>query len=146
MATNDISHSAKVIWVEGRRVGLAFESRTSCSGCQAKHKCGMSGSAEAESTRHEIEVVDYAGVGYEVGEDVTLSITMGMGAMAVAYAYVYPLVVMLLAMAIFSFFSLTDLWIALSGVVSIIIYYIILYFFREKLKKSVNFTLDKHKI
>ncbi|MFI3319162.1 MAG: SoxR reducing system RseC family protein [Rikenellaceae bacterium] len=143
MATKDICHSARVIWVEGSRVGLTFESRTGCSGCQAKHKCGMSGAAEAESTRHDIEVEDRAGVGYKVGDDVTLSITMEMGAMAVVLAYVVPLFVMLTLMIIAGLAGLGDLWVALAGVAGVAFYYIFLYFFRGKLKKRVNFTINK---
>jgi Positive regulator of sigma(E), RseC/MucC. len=89
-----------------------------------------------------IDVIDYSNK-YSVGEKVRLTYRESLGWFALMLAYVIPFVLVLLVLFIATAFTNDEL---ISGLLSLAIlppYYIILSFFKGRLKKTFSFTIEK---
>lgn len=117
-------------------VYVKIAASTACSGCHIKGGCGISGAQQRTIT------VPSAGLFYHKGERVKVLIENKQGLTAVFIGYVMPFIVALLAL-----FAVAPIYgEALAGILSLVligIYYIALYFLRDKIKKQFTFTLSK---
>ncbi len=146
METKNIRHEGQVIKVEKQakdvfgvtfqRVTVSFLSQGGCGSCKARGKCGM-----VESDRREVEVYASEREVYNVGDNVTLSVTMGMGRMAVILAYVIPLILLIILMVIGVVLNFAEWGVALMGLIGVALYYCVLYLNRDKIGKKINFTI-----
>ncbi len=136
MASNEIPHSGRVVAIEGQKIRVALLKHGACGGCKARDKCGM-----VEQQEREVEVITSAVNNFQVGDSVTVSVTMGMGRMAVILAYFLPLVLLVVLMVIGNFFSLSEGFVALIGLVGVACYYYFLYLVREKIAKEIHLTI-----
>lgn len=79
---------------------------------------------------------------YEVGEEVQLHISQSAGTKAVFYAYVFPFLLVLTCLIIASEYY-GELMAGLAAVGILIPYFIVLYLFRNKLKKTFRMRIEK---
>ncbi|MFI3317148.1 MAG: SoxR reducing system RseC family protein [Rikenellaceae bacterium] len=138
MASKKFSHSGKVLSINGRKVRVEFSSQGACAGCQASAKCGM-----VDSSKREVEVVIGPDESYAVGQDVEVAIGYQMGIMSVIVAYVIPLIILIGVLCGATFIGLGEGLAALVTLISIAIYFVIVYIFRSKLDKQIKFTIEK---
>jgi len=109
---------------------------SACTGCHAKSACSMSDMKEKE-----IDIIDYSG-NFKLGEEVKVVYQESLGWLALLLAYVLPFVLVLITLFIAT--SLTDE--LTSGLLSLGVllpYYSLLYFFKDRLKKTFSFTIHK---
>lgn len=110
---------------------------SACSSCQSKAACHMGESAE--------KLIDvYVGTeSYRKGELVNVVMKRSLGMRATAIAYVLPFIIVLLSLITLTKSGFSE---GISGLVSLgllVLYFTILYFLRDTLKKTFQFTLNK---
>jgi positive regulator of sigma E activity len=123
--------------VKDNRITVRIDRGSACGHCSAQGLCNL-----AESTERIIEVNNSAEI-YSVGEWVQVTMSRSMGNKAILLGYFIPFILLISTLLVLSAFGLPD-WIA--GLVSILIlvpYFIIIYIFRERLKRSFSFSIHK---
>lgn len=136
-----IEHEGRVVSIGEEFIGVEMENKSACAQCHAKSVC-----AASEESIRVIEVPLTIGTmtrHYEIGEKVLVIMSSSLGAKAVVLAYAVPLVVLLLTMLCADAFGLTELYVGLCGIASLVLYYTVLWFFRSRLKRVFMFSIEK---
>lgn len=131
-------HSGIIAKIEGNLVYVRIVQQSACSDCHAKSMCTASDSQEKL-----IEVYDNSGESYHVNDPVIVSVQSSLGLQAVLFAFVVPLFIIVLIIAAGTIIQLQEVLSALGGLISLILYYGILYLCRNKLRKKFVFSLKK---
>lgn len=135
MAQN-ISHNGIVENINGKHILVRICQTSACSSCVAKKLCNSS-----ESKEKTIEIYCENTTLYKVGEEVTIVGTIGMGMKAVLWAYVVPLLLLIVALSLAIYFIHSEPLSALIAVGVLFIYYLALYFNRNRLSKKFSFNI-----
>ncbi|MBN2765583.1 MAG: SoxR reducing system RseC family protein [Paludibacteraceae bacterium] len=132
-----IEHSGFITRIEGKNVQVQIIQMSACSSCHAKGACSASDMDEkfvdVESTDDTLKIGDMVNI---VGESST-------GLLAVLLAFVIPFLLILTSLFVLRRFLPNE---AISGTISLsllIPYYIILSLFNKKLKKKLQFSIEK---
>jgi sigma-E factor negative regulatory protein RseC len=118
-------------------VTVRIDRGTACGHCSAQGLCNL-----AESTERIIEVNPSA-QSFSVGELVQVTMSRSMGNKAILLGYFIPFVLLISTLLIFSAFGLPDWMAGLVSLVILIPYFIILYIFRERLRRTFSFSIHK---
>ncbi len=138
MATNRCyTQSGRVLSLDGDSVRVGFDSKSACGSCQARSKCGM-----VESTQREVVVRISENQSYKVGDQVSISIGAQMGVLSVVVAYLIPLILLMVALVVALSFGASDGEAALITIGVVALYYIVVYFNRNRLEKQIKFTIE----
>jgi sigma-E factor negative regulatory protein RseC len=135
----NIRHNGKIEHKEGDRILVRIVQQSACAGCHARAVCSV-----AESKVKLIEIVDKSGK-FKENEDVIICGRSSLGLLAVLFAFVLPLVLVISMVVIAIRLGWGEAAGALSGLLSLVPYYSILYLMRDKLKRKFVFTLEKQK-
>lgn len=137
---NVIKHRGIVENINGSHIKVRIMQTSACSACSVKGYCGS-----ADSKEKIIDIYDIYNL-YESGEEVTIYGTTSMGLQAVLIAFVFPFFLLLIALfAVMELSGNDELLSASISLLSLIPYYIILYFLRNKIKKNFSFTIKSNK-
>ena len=131
-----ISHKGQITEVSQEHVIVNIITESACSGCHAKGVCSISGMQEKE-----VEICNYTGR-YEVGQQVLVSQKGSQGTKAVVLGYLLPLIVVMGVLFISVGISKNEGLGALIAIGSLVIYYLVLYSLRSKMKKSFEFEIE----
>lgn len=118
-------------------ITVRIDRGSACGHCSAQGLCNL-----AESTERIINVENSSQL-FSVGEWVQVTMSRNMGNKAILLGYFIPFVLFLSTLLILSFFGFSDL---LTGLVSLLIlipYFLILYIFRDKLRRTFSFSIHK---
>jgi positive regulator of sigma E activity len=118
-------------------VNIRISPVAACSDCQSKASCSLFGTTEKI-----IDVVSDTGE-FRIGDRVGITITQSMGNKAIALGYFVPFLLVLLALILLTLLRIKEWQAGLLALSTLIPYYIILYFFRTKLRKTFTFTVKK---
>lgn len=136
-----IEHEGKVVSVDKDYIGVEIVNKSACAACHAKGVCGASDAS--------IKVVEVAQdittltEDYQVGETVKVVMRSSMGTQAVWLAYVVPLMVLMAAILVFWLCQASELVMGLGALGILALYYVGLFFFRNKISKIFTFTIEK---
>ncbi len=136
--SENISHNGRIERIENGKIFVRITQRSACSLCHAKGMCSA-----ADSKEKIIEVSDTDPNRFQVGEEVTLCGESSLALQAVLLAFVLPMAVVIMAVAAGSSLEWSEEATGLMGLLLLVPYYGILYFFRERLKRKFIFTLKK---
>ena len=132
-----IEHSGFVTRVEGKNIQVQIIQMSACSSCHAKGACSAADMDEkfvdVESTDDTLRIGDQVNI---VGESST-------GLLAVLLAFVIPFMLILTSLFFLRNIVPNE---AVSGTVSLALlipYYIILSLFNKKLKRKLQFRIEK---
>lgn len=135
----EIRHCGQVIRVQGSKVSVRMTVNSACGACHARGVCGVGESAE------KIVEADTASAGdFRVGDEVEVALVRNsMGVRSVVLAYVVPFFVLagLLAGSVAA--GAGEGVAALSAMGGVAVYYLLLYVLRERIGKSIKFTITK---
>lgn len=112
---------------------------SACSSCQAKSICS---SSEQKEKYIEIESSTYSGQ-FTAGDSVYIVGTVKMAFQAVLLAFVIPSVLLFAVLISANLYHLNEGISALLAIAGLLVYYVLLYFFRDTLKQKLTFTLTK---
>ena len=133
-----IKHRGIVEKVDGSHIVVRIVQTSACSSCSAKGLCNAS-----ESKEKQIDVYE-ANPSYQIGEEVMVCGTTSMGMRAVLLAFGVPLLILVLALGVSMKLKGEDALLS-SGIalVSVVPYYIVIYFCKDKLNRTFSFTIEK---
>lgn len=135
MNGRQIEHRGVVERVVSHGVFVSIVQETACSACAAAHLCHSS-----EKNEKVVEITCDAPHRYNIGQEVTIVGEVGLGLRATLWAYVIPLV-LLMAVLMVSASYLNAGVAALLALASLILYYIILYAFRNQMQRRFSFRI-----
>lgn len=134
---NKILHAGEIIKIANGIAYVRIVQQAACGECQAKSSCQM-----VEKKEKVVEVSVDDGL-YQVGEEVCLEGNISMGLKAVAYAFIIPLVLLFLSVFLFLAFFDSEGIAVLVSVLVLSLYYLLLYYNRERFSKKFSFSLIK---
>ena len=130
-----VSHPGVVVGIKGEDLEIEILSASSCGSCGIKSACGMS-----EMKEKRLIVPKPADKEFIVGQPVSIIMNAKQGNKAALIAYFIPAFLLVAIIVILSNLSIKEWIAALIGIGVIAVYYLILYFFRNKLRD--NFTYE----
>ena len=133
-----IKHRGIVEKVDGSHIVVRIVQTSACSACSAKGLCNASESKEKQIDVYEVNP------SYQIGEEVMVCGTTSMGMRAVLLAFGVPLIILVLALGVSMKLTGEDALLS-SGIalVSVVPYYIAIYFCKDKLNRTFSFTIEK---
>lgn len=133
-----IEHRGRVESIDANLVRVKIVSNSACGSCSARKACGMSESAEKI-----VEVTTRAAAEFSVGEEVVVGVRRKVGLWAVAVAYVAPLMVLVAVLVAASLLGVDEGVAALGSLGGVVIYYLLLWLFGDRVTDKVSFTISK---
>lgn len=133
-----IEHKGKIIEITNEKVVVRILSLSMCSSCHAKGACITHNSKEKD-----IEVRTKEGYKYKIGDEVVVCLKRKLGARAVVIGFFLPFLAMFLTALIFDkyIFINNEPLTALSAIISITLYYFIIFKLRKKIDKGFSFYI-----
>jgi sigma-E factor negative regulatory protein RseC len=133
-----VKHIGVIERIEEQKVFVKISQESACSECHSKSVCMAS-----EKIDKVIEVKDVTG-NFKIGQSVLLTAENGQGLTAVLFSYVLPLVLLIVTMFIFLLILAPgkDGLAALTSVASVVVYYIILFLFKNKIGRKFRFKVS----
>lgn len=131
----EVTHTGFVrsIGTNGIKVGIVVQS--GCASCSIKGSCNMSETADKEMD------IDCDPNNYKIGQQVLVSLKSSQGFNAIFLGYVLPFIVLLVVMVTVSTITKNEGVIGLSALASLVPYYLVLYLYRNKIKKSFTYVV-----
>ncbi|MBQ6287399.1 MAG: SoxR reducing system RseC family protein [Bacteroidales bacterium] len=133
-----ISHKGKVISAGQGKVNVEIISESACAACHAAGLCGMS-----ESKRKIVEVPTSSYDGFTPGQDVEVCLAPKTGLKAVLLSYVLPVMLLLILILSLLKIGLSELLAGVFSLAGVALYYLVLYFFRDKLSEGYEFFIRR---
>lgn len=131
-----IDHVGTISKIKDEKITVSILNVSACAGCHAKSACSMSDMKEKE-----IDIIDYSS-SFKLGEKVKIVYQESLGWLALLLAYVLPFVIVLITLFIATAFT-NELISGLMALGILLPYYSLLYFFKDRLKKTFSFTIHK---
>ena len=131
-----IDHVGTISDIKDEKITVSILNVSACAGCHAKSACSMSDMKEKN-----IDIIDYSS-SFELGEEVKVVYQESLGWLALLLAYVLPFVLVLITLFIATAFT-NELISGLMALGILLPYYSLLYFLKDRLKKTFSFTIHK---
>jgi sigma-E factor negative regulatory protein RseC len=131
-----ITHEGIVDHIDGDAVYVRILSKSACAECHSKGMCGVS-----EMTEKLIEVKQNIS-GFTQGQAVNVVLDRSLGNKAVLLGYFIPFLILVITLLISSLY-LSELWSGLLAIAVLIPYYLLLFFFKDKLSKTFYFRIER---
>lgn len=136
--SKSIQHRGIVAAIDGQRVRVVVSQQSVCEGCHAKGVCGEQGKERV------IDVKTPYATHFSVGERVVVALLRrSMAFSSVVWAYVLPLVVLMATLLVLKACAVADGTAAIAAIGAVVLYYVGLYLFRNKIDKKIEFTIIK---
>lgn len=133
---NEIEHVGVVNKIFDDHIQVQILQQSACSGCHAKGAC-----SSAEMDDKFVDIQTNEGSSHKIGEVVMIYGKTSMGMFAVLIAFVIPFLLILIELIIFGNYINNDSLAGLLALGSLVPYYIILSFFKDKLSKKLKFQI-----
>lgn len=133
---NIISHTGIIDSISHGVVHVRIVQSSACHDCKIASHC-----SSAESKEKIVDVFTPNASAYNVGQEVTVMAAAMVGAKAVVLAFIIPTALILAVVMGIINFGLSDLTAAISGLLSLVPYYILLYVFEDKIRKQMVFYM-----
>ncbi len=132
-----ITHPGIVKQTDNDRVFVMILAQSACASCHAKGMCSVSDMEEKI-----IEVYKQKDRTYKPGDQVSVIMKKSLGNKAVFIAYFLPFLIVLAALFILVEVTQEEGLSALIALALLVPYYIIIYYSRDKLKKTFMFSIE----
>mgnify|MGYP001776607430 CR=1 FL=1 len=141
MANNN-KYDGIVECIDGYHLKVKIVRQDLCGSCAVKHHCGM----EAEECR--IDVYNKYAISCKIGDRVIISSQKSfLGLRAALWAFVYPFIVLLITFVLALYLLSRNEILSISiAMMSLALYYLILYLFRRKMSHVFLFILESKAI
>lgn len=135
--SSNISHSGVVESVEDGCVHVRIVQTSACSACKVAGYCNAS-----ESKEKLVDVYTVDTQRYSVGQAVTVMASRQVAAHALLLGFGLPFLVLVGVLVVVLQMTGNELWAALAGLLSLAPYYLLLYFFRNRLRDKLSFWIE----
>ena len=131
-----ISHEGIITRIDDNNVEVQILSKSACASCNIKGACNMS-----EMKEKIIVIPRPKDKDLSMGQEVTVSMGLGQANKAVIFAYVIPTIILFSMMFILNHFKIEEGVNALISIGSLIPYYLILFLFKDKIKRKFEYEI-----
>ncbi len=135
--TNNIEHFGTILKIDNEHITVGVVNVSACAGCHAKGACSM-----ADMKEKTVDVIDYSNQ-FSVGEKVNLKYQESLGWFALMIAYVIPFIVVIITLVVALTITADELISGLIALAILVPYYVVLSFYKKKLKKTFSFSIEK---
>ncbi len=132
-----IEHEGVISKINKGKAWVTIVQNSACADCHSKSMCQLS---EQKEKTIEIPDIDSS---FQAGDKVTVVGSASLGLQAVLYAFVIPLILIVIMLAVCLRFSMPETMAALAAIAVLIVYFIVLYILRDKLKKKFVFIVKR---
>ncbi|MBQ7532245.1 MAG: SoxR reducing system RseC family protein [Bacteroidales bacterium] len=130
-----VSHPGVVVGIGEQDLEIEILSASSCGSCGIKSACGMSEMKEKRITVPRPQDKEFI-----VGQPVSIIMSAKQGNKAALLAYFIPTLIIIVLTVVLS--NLIKEWLAaLVGIGALAVYYVILYFFRDRLRNEFTYEI-----
>lgn len=133
---NKISHEGIITKIEDSNIEVKILSRSACASCNIKGACNMS-----EMQEKIITIPAPKDKNLSIGQEVKISMGLRQANRAVIFAYVIPLIILVAMIFILSTLKIEEGLNALISIGTLIPYYLILFLFRNRLKRKFEYEI-----
>lgn len=131
-----ISHEGIVTNINGDEVEVKILSKSACASCNIKGACNIS-----EMKEKIISIPSAKSKDLSIGQNVMVSIGLKQANKAVVFAYVIPTIILFSMIFILNFLKIDEGINALISIGSLIPYYLVLFFSRDKIKHKFEYEI-----
>lgn len=131
-----ISHEGIITAIDDNKVEVKILSKSACASCNIKGACNMS-----EMKEKIIVIPRPEDKEFSVGQNVNISMGLGQANKAVIFAYVIPTIILFSMIFILNYFKVEEGINALISIGSLIPYYLILFLFKDKIKRKFEYEI-----
>ena len=131
-----VSHPGVVVGINDKDIEVEILSSSSCGSCGIKSACGMS-----EMTEKRLTLPKPADKEFIVGQPVRIIMDTSQGNKAALFAYFIPAFLLVAIIVILGNLSVKEWLSALIGIGTIAVYYLILSFFKDKLRNEFRYEI-----
>lgn len=131
-----VSHPGVVVGINEKDIEVEILSSSMCGSCGIKSACGMSEMQEKRITLPKPEDKEFV-----VGQPVRITMNVGQGNKAALFAYFIPAFILVAIIMILSNLLVAEWLAAVTGLGIMAVYYLILYFFKDKLKEEFKYEI-----
>lgn len=135
---NKIKHPGIIDSIEGNRAMVRILQSSACSACKVAAHCNAS---ETKEKMVEVRIGDTQA--YTKGDAVVVVADASVGFRASLYGYLLPLAVMVVTLITVLKVTHSEGAAALSALGVLVPYYMVLYLFRNRLKKRLTFEIHR---
>ena len=131
-----ISHEGIITRIDKDNVQIKILSKSACASCNIKGACNMS-----EMKEKIIDIPRPKDKNLSIGQEVKISMGLGQANKAVIFAYVIPVILLVGMIFILNALKFDEGINALISIGSLVPYYLVLYLFRNKLKRKFEYEI-----
>lgn len=131
-----ISHEGIITAIDDDKVEVKILSKSACASCNIKGACNMS-----EKKEKIIVIPLPKDKDLSIGQNVMVSMGLGQANKAVVFAYVIPTIILFSMIFILNHFKIEEGKNALISIGSLVPYYLILFLFRDKMKRKFEYEI-----
>jgi sigma-E factor negative regulatory protein RseC len=131
-----ISHEGIITRIDNDNVQIKILSKSACASCNIKGACNMS-----EMKEKIISVPRPKDKNLSIGQEIKISMGLGQANKAVIFAYVIPVILLVGMIFILNALKFDEGINALISIGSLVPYYLILYLFRNNLKRKFEYEI-----
>lgn len=131
-----ISHEGIITAIDDNNVEVKILSKSACASCNIKGACNMSEMKEKIISINTPKANDF-----QIGQNVMVSMGLGQANKAVVFAYVIPTIILFSMIFILNHFKIEEGINALISISSLVPYYLILFLFRDKMKRKFEYEI-----
>ncbi|MDO4736630.1 MAG: SoxR reducing system RseC family protein [Bacteroidia bacterium] len=135
---DSVDHEGVITSITEEKIVVEILNKSLCASCHAKSFC--SASDQKEKT---IDVPYYNNGEYQVGESVIVSMKRSMGFKAVWISYVIPLAILMIFLLTLQQINPDDLFVGGISILAVVVYYVVIYLFRDRISNKFVFTIAK---
>lgn len=137
-APGTIEHTGIIKDVSNNLVTVSILPESACGNCRVRSSCSVGDNSEKI-----IEVIKKRDDLYAVGEEIKVLLDQSLGIKALGLGYMLPFLLLMLILVILTSLGVNEGYAGLLAILSLVPYYTVLSFFRDKLKKEFSFRLQK---
>ena len=133
-----VSHKGRIVAAENGSVSVEIVSESACASCHAAGLCGLT-----ESKKKIVQVPVRDSSQFEIGQVVEVCLGTKAGMKAVLLSYVLPVLFLLILILSLSKIGLGELAAGGLSILGVAGYYLVLYFFRDRLAEGYEFYIKE---
>lgn len=145
----EVLHKGIIERIQGEHITVRIQQTSACLHCKIAGHCNS-----AESKEKVIDIWTRSARSYRVGQEIDVVMSGRLGLKAVLLAFVVPVILAFAAIMLVLWLTASDGMFpvpepynqglgALTGIGCFVVYYIILYFFRDSLQQQFRFRIKK---
>ena len=134
--SKEIKHPGVITSIDSSKIKINITTYSACSSCSAKGICSIS------DVKDKIVEVPKTG-NFFVGQKVQVILHQTLGFKALYLGYVQPVIIVLITLILTNSITRNE---ALTGLISLMVlglYYLILFFYREKIRNKFTFAIKE---